>query len=69
MRIIARCCLAGWCLTALIGSIGCSERLDKKDEKLISPNERGTEAEKEPAGPVQHGEAPSDVGKKPNASE
>lgn len=40
---------------------GCGEHQQKNREALVSPSERGTEAEKEPKGPVHHGEAPSDV--------
>lgn len=38
---------------------GCGEHMQKKQESLVSPAERGTEAQKEPVGPTGHGEPAS----------
>jgi hypothetical protein len=40
---------------------GCGQHVEKKHEELVSPSEQGTPAEREPQGPVHHGEAPSNA--------
>lgn len=49
--------LAAWCVCLP----GCGEHQQKDREALVAPSEHGTEAEKEPKGPVHHGEALSNV--------
>lgn len=39
--------------------VGCGEHMQKKQESLVSPAERDTEAQKEPLGPTDHGEPAS----------
>lgn len=40
---------------------GCGEHLQKDRETLVSPSQRGTEAQQQVQGPVDRGEAPSDT--------
>jgi hypothetical protein len=52
----------GTCLTiAALVAAGCGEHVQKKQEQLVSPSQEGTQAERVPEGPVQHGEAPSNT--------
>ncbi|HET6882655.1 MAG TPA: hypothetical protein VFI31_20980 [Pirellulales bacterium] len=51
---------AGLTMAALV-TAGCGEHIEKKHEELVSPSQKGTQAEKEPVGPVHHGEAPSNA--------
>lgn len=46
---------------AALVTAGCGEHIEKKHEELVSPSQKGTQAEKEPEGPVHHGEAPSNT--------
>ncbi|MGH7138493.1 MAG: hypothetical protein ACREHD_22310 [Pirellulales bacterium] len=48
-------------LTMAFVTAGCGEHIEKKHEELVSPSQKGTQAEKEPEGPVHHGEAPSNA--------
>ena len=47
--------------TLILAMSGCGEHLQKDRETLVSPSQRGTEAEQQVEGPVDHGEAPSDT--------
>ncbi|HVX10161.1 MAG TPA: hypothetical protein VHC22_03065 [Pirellulales bacterium] len=46
---------------AMAASAGCGEHLEKKHETLVSPSERGTEAERSLKSPEQDKEPPTDT--------
>ena len=61
MGIQAKWLIVAALATAAIVSTGCGQHVEKKHENLVSPSQEGTQAQREPQGPVHHGEAPSNV--------